>query len=232
MGKQAPSGWGRIGEVMRWRGPFILSLLAVREFLRPVAYWHVFYVFERDVARQPPPEPYWKEKKENIEVRVYTREKDVDKAKTEMAGMGELAPDEIDARLNRGDAVAIAYAAGEPVGYRWLSFSSGVVELAFGITWIVRAHEAVRYGNFVLPNWRGRGIQSFVNAAVNVYARDLGIARTLASISTLNTQSMSLAKHYRTATAMKVVLMHIRGLNWTIHRASDAPFESRFTKPV
>ena len=94
------------------------------------------------------------------------------------------------------------------------------------------AREAVRYGNFVRPNWRGRGIQSFVNAAVNEYARDLGIARTLGSISTLNTQSMSLAKHYRTATTMKVVLVHIRGLNWTIHRASGAPFESRFIKPV
>jgi hypothetical protein len=43
---------------------------------------------------------------------------------------------------------------------------------------------------------------------------------------------MSLAKHYRTATTMKLVLVHIRGLNWTIHRASGAPFESRFIKPV
>jgi hypothetical protein len=229
MGKRPPSRWRRIGETLRWRGPFTLFVLAVRELLRPVVYWHMFYIFERDVALEPLPEPYSKKKKENIEVRVYTREKAVDKAKTEVAAMGELGLDEIDTRLNRGDAVAIAYAAGEPVGYGWLSFSSGVVELAFGITWIVRAHEAVRYGNFVFPNWRGRGIQSFVNAAVNVYSRDLGIARTLASISTLNPQSMSLAKHYRTATAMKVVLVHIRGLNWTIKRASDAPFESRFT---
>jgi GNAT superfamily N-acetyltransferase len=231
MGIRAPSRWRTIGEILRWRGPFILVVLAVRELLRPVVYWHVFYIFDRDVAREPLPEPY-PEKKEDIEVRVYTKERDVDKAKTEVAAMGELGLDEIDTRLERGDAVAIAYAAGEPVGYGWLSFSSGVVELAFGITWIVRAHEAVRYGNFVFPNWRGLGIHSFVNAAVNVYARDLGIARTFASISILNTQSMSLAKHDRTATAMKVVLVHIRGLNWTIKRASDAPFESRFTKPL
>ena len=234
MAEPPPGQWRRISEILRWRGPFILFLLAVRELLRPVVYWHMFYVFERDVARQPLPEPYSKGEKqnENMEVRVYTRERDVDQAKTAVAAMGELGREEIDTRLNRGDAVAIACATGEPAGYGWLSVSSGVVELAFGITWIVRAHEAVRYGNFVLPNWRGRGIQSFVNAAVNEYARDLGIARTLGSISTLNTQSMSLAKHYRTATTMKVVLVHIRGLNWTIHRASGAPFESRFTKPV
>jgi hypothetical protein len=232
MAQPPPGQWRRISEILRWRGPFILFLLAVRKLLRPVVYWHVFYVFERDVARQPLPEPYSKGKRENMEVRVHTRERDVDQAKTAVAAMGELGPEEIDTRLNRGDAVAVARVAGEPVGYGWLSLSTGVVELAFGITWIVRAHEAVRYGNFVLPNWRGRGIQSFVNVAVNAYARDLGIARTLASISTLNTQSMSLAKHYRTATTMKLVLVHIRGLNWTIHRASGAPFESRFIKPV
>jgi L-amino acid N-acyltransferase YncA len=149
-----------------------------------------------------------------------------------VAAMGELTPQEIDIRLNRGDALAIACSSGEPVGYGWLSFSSRAVELAFGVTWIIGSHEAVRYGNFVPPNWRGRGIQSFVNTAVNAYAHDLGITRTLASISTLNTQSMSLAKHYGTARTMKVILLHIRGLNWTIHRTSGAPFESRFARPA
>jgi L-amino acid N-acyltransferase YncA len=213
--------------VLRWRGPFLLTLLAVRELLRPLVYWHVFYVFETDVAQQPLPEAYSKEK---LEVRVYTREKDVDKAKAEVVAMGELSPDEFGTRLDRGDAVAIAYAAGEPAGYGWLSFSSGVVELAFGITWVVRSQEVVRYGNFVAPKWRGRGIHSSVNAAMNAYARQLGIARTLASISTLNTQSMSLAKHYSKARTMKVTLVHVRGMNWMIHWASGAPFESRFMR--
>jgi hypothetical protein len=77
MGKRPPSRWRRIGEILRWRGPFTLFVLAVRELLRPVVYWHMFYIFERDVAREPLPEPYSKTKKENIEVRVYTREKDV-----------------------------------------------------------------------------------------------------------------------------------------------------------
>jgi hypothetical protein len=81
------------------------------------------FVFERDVARQPLPEPYSKGKKENMEVRVYSRERDVDQAKTAVAAMGELGPEEIDTQLNRGDAVAIASAAGEPAGYGWLRLS-------------------------------------------------------------------------------------------------------------
>src|ERR1700690_2722389 len=161
MGERSSSLWRRIREILRWRGLFIFALLAVRELLRPVVYWHVFYIFERDLARQSLPEPYSKQKNENIEVSVYRRDKKIDQAKTVVAAMGELVAEEIDIRLNRGDAVAIACAAGEPVGYGWLSFSSGVVELAFGITWMVRSDEAVRYGNFVPPRWRGRGIQSF-----------------------------------------------------------------------
>lgn len=131
-------------------------------------------------------------------------------------------------RLDRGDAIAVAYARAEPVGYGWVSFSSGAVELAFGVTWIVREGEAVRYGNFVHPGWRGRGIQSSINTAIVRYACSRGATVALASISTMNTQSMSLAKHYNRATVMKVTLILVRPFNWRICRASGAPFASRF----
>jgi len=219
--------WRRAREILRWRGPLVLTLLAAREILRPAVYWHVFYIFETDMKNEPLPEPYSKEK---VELRLYTRDRDADRAKAEVSAMGELRMGEIEKRLNRGDAVAIAYVSGEPTGYGWLSVSSGAVELAFGITWVLEPDEGVRYGNFVLPKWRGRRIHSSVHAAVKAYARQLGLARTFASISTLNTQSMSLAEHYRRTSTMKVTLVHIRGLNWTIHRASGAPFESRFTR--
>jgi hypothetical protein len=45
MAEPPPGQWGRISEILRWRGAFILFLLAVCELLRPVVYWHVFYVF-------------------------------------------------------------------------------------------------------------------------------------------------------------------------------------------
>jgi L-amino acid N-acyltransferase YncA len=167
-----------------------------------------------------------------IEARVYTRQRNTDKAQAEVVALGELDPDEISRRLDRGDALAMVYRAGEPAGYGWLSFSSGCVDLAFGFTWIVRPHEAVKYGNFVHPKWRGRGIQSSVNAAVNAYARDIGICRTLASISTLNTQSMSLVRHYRKPSTMNVTLVQFRAIHWTISRASGPPFESRFARPA
>lgn len=229
MGDRPSGQWRRVREILRWRGPFLFFLLAVREFLRLVVYWHVFYIFETDVAQEPLPESYAKDR---LDVRVYTRELEVEVAKAEVAALGELDSEKIASRLTRGDAVAIAYAAGEPIGYGWLSFSTDTVELAFGVKWIVRPGEAVKYGNFVPPRRRGRGIQSAVNAAVNAYARDLGLARTLSSISTVNSQSMSLAKHYGKASTMKVVLVRVPALGWTMRRASGAPFESRFTLPA
>jgi GNAT superfamily N-acetyltransferase len=228
MRKRPSWKWSTIGETLRWRGPFVFFLVGLREIFRPLVYWHVFYIFEIDLTRQPVPEPYADEK---IDVKIYAGAGDLERAKAEIVSMGQLEPEDVNSRFNRGDKAAIAYVGHEPTGYAWLSFTSGVVELAFGVTWIVGPGEAIRYDYFVLPKWRGRRIFSCLNSAIVDCARDLGIVRTFTSISTVNTQSMSLAKHYQRTAAMKVTLVHVRGLNWTFQKASGAPFESRFLKP-
>jgi GNAT superfamily N-acetyltransferase len=221
--------WSTIQETWRWRGSFLLLLLGLREVFRPVVYWHVYYIFEIDLARQPVPEPY---ANVPVDVRIYARDGEVSRAKAEISSMGQLPLAEVDSRFNRGDNAAIAYSGGEPAGYAWLSFTSGVVELAFGVNWIVGPGEAIRYDNFVLPKWRGRRINSCLHSAMVSCARDHGITRSLASISMFNRQSMSLEKHYRKAADMKVTLVHVRGLNWTYGKAVGATFESRFVKPA
>ena len=45
---------------------------------------------------------------------------------------------------------------------------------------------------------------------MNEYAREHGVSVTLGSISAMNAQSLSLAKHYNRPTAMKVTLIHVR----------------------
>jgi L-amino acid N-acyltransferase YncA len=197
MDSRPSSLWRRTGEVLRWRGFWVLLLLGARNILRPIVYWHVYRIFATDIAAQVP-EPYAKEK---IETKICTRDCSyLDQALTQVAALGEISREEAQQRLQRGDALAIAYASAEPAGYGWISFASGVVELDFGVTWIVRPGEAVRYGNFVHPKWRGRGIQSSINTAVNEYAREHGVSVTLGSISAMNAQSLSLAKHYNRPT--------------------------------
>jgi GNAT superfamily N-acetyltransferase len=214
----------RLPESMRWRNPGLLLLLIIREMFRPFIYWYLFDVFERDLRRSMP-QPYSKEK---LDVRIYEGTNDLQKVIEELASLDDLCAADIEARLGRGDVVAVAYAARKAVGCMWLTFASGM-ELAFGTTWMMGPAEALRYGAFVRPEWRGRAIHSLVNDAINQYARERGIVRTLAGISVLNSQSRNLPKHLRNSRAMRVFLLHVKGVNWTYRRAIGAPLASRFS---
>jgi hypothetical protein len=41
-------------EILRWRGPLRFLVLVAREILKPILYWHVYYIIENDLSRQPP----------------------------------------------------------------------------------------------------------------------------------------------------------------------------------
>jgi GNAT superfamily N-acetyltransferase len=213
----------RAPEFLRWRRPLLVLLLAVRELLRPLAYWYVFDIFATDL-RLPLPASY---STESLVVRFLTGDQDVQQAVTDLAGLDGLASNDIELRLVRGDVVAVAYACDDVAGYMWLTFSTGM-ELAFGTSWRLESSEALRYDSFVRPEWRGRAIHSLLNNSLNSYAREHGILRTLAGISILNSQSSSLAKHFRKARAMRVMIFRVRGLNWTYRRAIGVPLQSRF----
>jgi GNAT superfamily N-acetyltransferase len=215
--------WRRAAEILRWRGPVRLLFLAVREILKPIVYWHVFYIVENDL-RQLLPTSY---ARVPFEVRVYVGEKDLGKATTELSAMGEWTPVDIGPRFNRGDAVAVAYAGTEAVGYSWMCVASGLV-LAFNTTWIVHPNEAVLYDSLVLPRWRGQGIHSCLDVAFNKYARKRGIVRTLGSMAIFNNQTLALAKHSGKPRIMTVVLVRIRWQHRVWGTAFGAPLDSRF----
>ncbi len=111
----------------------------------------------------------------------------------------------------------------------WLAFASGQ-ELAFGIVWVLHPGEALRYGSYVVPEYRGFGVHSSLNHAANEYALQRGMTHTLASIGILNRQSLNLAKHYSNPPVMTLVAVNVRALNWTMAKAIGAPFTSRFAR--
>jgi GNAT superfamily N-acetyltransferase len=213
----------RLSEFVRWRNPFFVFALIIREICRPFMYWFVFDIFETDL-RLPIPESYSKEK---LDVRVYEGTEGLKNALVDLVSMDRLVPADIELRLGRGDAVAIAYAGNNAVGCIWLTFTSGI-ELGFGTSWVIQPSEALRYGAFVHPGWRGRAIYSVLNNALNRYARERGILRTLGGVSVLNSQSQSLAKHHRKLRVMRVIIFKVRGAKWVYRKAIGAPLESRF----
>lgn len=213
-----------IREHFRWRGAPIVFLLSLRELLRPLVYWHVCHIYETEISRAVP-QPYCRTA---FEVAIRTSRDDLSSIKPDILAMGELSATEVDTRFQRGDAVALASASGQPVGYMWMGFSSGM-ELEFDTFWIIRAGEALRYGSFVIPSFRGRGVHSLLNWTLNTYALERGVTRTLGSVSVLNRQSLSLPRHYNRAIAMTVFLARFRLFSFTLRKSFRAPLSARFS---
>jgi GNAT superfamily N-acetyltransferase len=216
--------WQTVREGVRWRGLFVSLLLALRELLRPFMYSHAWHIFQTNLQR-PLFEPY---PKEQVEVKVFAGSQDLEVATAVISLMGIPAA-EIAARFGRGDAAAVAYVEREAAGYMWITFATGM-ELAFGVSWILRPDEALRYGVFVVRSRRGLGIHSSMNRALNEYARQRGATRTFGGISALNSQSLNLAKHARNPKIMTVIIIYIRGVSWTFAKTMGAPLESHFSR--
>ena len=217
--------WSRAFEILRWRGPWRFVVLSLRELLKPLVYWHVYYIIQNDM--QPAlPTPAVKRK---FETSVYSGEQDLAKASAALAGVGELTPAEIGLRLKRHDAVAVAFAGEQAIGYLWMTFCSGL-ELVFDTVWIVHPNEAVLYDTFVLPEWRGRGIHPGMDVALNNWAHPRGIVRAFASISAVNNQSLGVLKLAGKARIMTLVLVRVRGLKRTWIKATGAPFHLYFQR--
>lgn len=212
---------------VRWRGLFYSCVLAVREVLRPMLYWHAWHIFSTDLSGELP-EQY---AREQVDIKIFADGTAIETVLMQLAPMGRLSEEQIRTRLERGGAVAIACVGGEPAGYMWLTFTNGW-ELAYGVRWILRSDEALRYGSYVVPKWRGLGIHSSLNYALNSYARSRGLRRTLGSIGAFNRQSLNLAKHAGRPKTMTVFVLHINGVNWTYVRAFGAPLDSRFSRPL
>jgi GNAT superfamily N-acetyltransferase len=217
--------WRAARDVLRWRGAAYLIILGFREILRPVMYWYVWYIFERDL-RQPLPEP---DAKEKFESRIYLGKDALESSGLLNSSFAEYIPSDSSSRLERGDALAVVQAGTEPVGVSWMSFSSGL-ELAFGVRWKIHPGEAVQYDAFVHPRWRGHAIQSVLNVAMYRYAREQGIELVLASVSVFNPQSLALAKRRKKSKSMSVFVLRVRGINLVIAKASGGTFDSRFEK--
>jgi len=223
MASPVPRTWRRALEILRWRGPGHFLLLALREVLRPVMYWYAWNIYLTDLE-QPLSAPYAKGK---FDVRIFSGDQDRETARNQLVSLGTL-PDNFDLRINRGDALATIFCGAEPVAFGWMTFTSGM-EMAYGLKWILHANEGTQYGSFVLPKWRGQGIFSLLNVALNTYAREHGVVRSVGSISALNSQSLSMAKRLGKKKLMTVVLVRVRGLGWTFAKAIGAPLHTRFT---
>ena len=200
--------------------------MVLREVLSPLLYWHVFHIFQTDI-QQAPPRPHAQRK---FDIKIYAGKKDLGRVIAEITPMCEMTAAEIESRFNGGQAVAVAYARDEAVGYSWISFS-GDLDLVWETRWITHPNEAVFYDSFTLPQWRGLGVHRCLDATMSCYARQRGRIRILGWISALNRPSLSLVKRLSKSKIMTLILVRVRATNWVYRKAIGAPLESRFSVP-
>lgn len=210
---------------LRVRGPLNCSLLVARELLSPLMYWHVLHVFEKNVD---PPQP---DSSAEFNVAVYGGRDNLEEITRELAPMGEISAEEIKFRLSSGDAVAVAYAGSDPAGYSWVRFATGL-EVAFRTLWILGPKQAVFYGSFTHPQWRGRGVQSHLDASMMCYLARHGIATVFATVSALNRPMLRATKSSQRRKIMTLALVRVHGLHWVYRRSFGAPLGSRFAVSV
>lgn len=212
-------------ETLRWRGLLCCLFLSVREILKPIVGWHVFYVFANDLTSELPVSYA----KEPFEVRIYKLETEIADVAPQISAFGQLTLDDIRSRASQGDFVGVAYAGNNAVGYSWMSFANAL-SLAFDATCIVYPHEAILYGSFVRREWRGKGIHSCLDVALNACARERGIVRTIGTMALSNRQTLALAKHTKKRRVMIVALARLRGVDrtWALAIENPRPHHSRF----
>jgi GNAT superfamily N-acetyltransferase len=100
-----------------------------------------------------------------------------------------LTEAEIDRRLGDGDIVAIGSMAGDFVGYTWMKLTGSIEINECGRFLCADPEEALQYDTFIVPKYRGRGLQFPLALPMLDYARELGLARTTSYVNALNTRS-------------------------------------------
>jgi hypothetical protein len=120
-----------IREHFRWRGPWIVFLLFLRELLKPLLYWHIWNIYDTDLSRGIP-QPY---SRAILDVVFGTSRDDLSSIKPALLSMGKLSALEIDNRFHRGDVVVVASSSGQPVAYSFTLRKSFRAPLSSRFSW-------------------------------------------------------------------------------------------------
>jgi len=206
-----------------------IMVLATRRVLRPLVFWDVHYVFNRDLsshASTPPTDS-------DTTIRIFKSEFDLAGAPADLT----LFCPKAEERLRDGQVVVVAFAsavtaenaAGENLtgmaagaakapqtriaGYTWITFSN-IWLPEFDRTMIVRPGEMVHYDSFVSSPWRGQGLHTILILVAKQYALSAGCTHSLSWISVFNSQSLKTAQRLvrKPERPMMVLSIKLRGM--------------------
>lgn len=168
-----PSG-AMVFRLLRRRGLFGLARSAARRVVSPLVRADTVQLYSASLDAIPTEERVEKD----LDIIVCHNMSASLAARRLICPMRIMIPEEIEARLAAGHAVAIATANGETVGYAWACFENHYVA---GIDQTLRigVDEVCAYDGFVRSDSRGQGILPQLDRAQMEFARALGKKRQL-----------------------------------------------------
>lgn len=160
---------------------------AVQRITLPL--FNVHYVFETDLTQaETLPDPR-RPLPPGVTIGIFRGEDEIGPLAERLTAAG-LESATLKERMKRGDMVTAAFdGTGDVVAYTWTTFGT-VWMREVRATLLLDRNETVGLDTFVLPRWRGRGLQYPLNAWKFRHLSEHGYERGLNWVNALNIRSM------------------------------------------
>ena len=184
-----------------------------------------YCIFEVDLSRPRPTIPH----NPDLVVRLFRGIDDLQAATGALVPAG-LRPEDISARIRKGDLVSVGFLNGTPAGYTWTRFGD-LWAKEFGLTIRPRTREVIQYDSLVLKAFRRQGLQFAIAAPVLDYLQQNGYATGLAWVNLLNRPSYKNQRKWGKKLIMIIVSIKLPGMEQRRNVSLGAPLDCLFTKP-
>lgn len=175
-----------------------MGLLAIEDFRTVFNYtvqrlttplFNVHYIFENDLTRahelNDPDRPLAR----GFTIRIFRGENEVGPIAGKLRRAGTTSA-VLTERAKRDDLVAIAFDEKDEVAaYTWATFTDAWMK-EMRATLLLGRDETFGIDTFVLPRWRGKGLQYIIETWKFRHLSEHGYRRSLNSVNALNTRSL------------------------------------------
>lgn len=210
--------------LIRRRGLTGLAATLMRPLLSRIVQWETVQFFEWDLSKSPRPAPA----PDGVRAEMFEGIAEARAACAALCRFEMTDPQQIFARLERGDRVAVARQGEDVLGYAWAAYSDQPITELGGV---VRAGDEVviAYDGYVKPSARGQGVLAFLDKAQVEVARTSGRSRQLAYVRANNKASLRSMDRVGKRRCFRATLWRVPLLGWTKRVARGGRWEEYIT---
>lgn len=164
-----------------------LSKYAILRLTTPL--FNVHYVFERDLTRVHELTPLTRQLPPGLTIRICRGENEITPLASNLGRAG-VSSAILAERIKRDDFVVIAFDEKDEIAaYSWATFTD-VWMKEIRATLLLGRHESFGIDTFVLPLWRGKGLQYALETRKYRHLSELGYRRLINHVNALNSRSL------------------------------------------